>query len=174
MPLRLIKKIFRFTATVCLSIALIWGLTIWYFASRGPTVIREVEFYEVDGLTTTALKEQIHPDELAGFSALTQIDVTWNALCQVTLRSTITLPRHTRLQDLGDLQQESWKSYLAALRRHEFTHQYHGERAAKDVAANFCIGGNHILGYWMAQSEIFDHETNHGATDGVRLDLWTQ
>ena len=174
MRVRLIKGVFRFVAIACLSSALIWGLAIGYFASRGPTLIKEVEFYDVDGLTTNVLKEQIHPVELSGYSALTYMTLTWNALCQVELHSTITLPRHTRLQDLGELQQQSWKRYLAALRRHEYTHQYHGERAAKEVAANFCIGGHYILGYWMAQTEIFDHKTRHGAKDGVRLDLWTQ
>lgn len=172
MPIRLFKRAFRFVAMACLLFMLSWGLAIWYFSSRGPTLIKEVEFYDVDGLTTNVLKEQIHPVELSGHSALTYMNVTWNALCQVELHATITLPRHTRLQELGELQQQSWKTYLAALRRHEYTHQYHGERAAKEVAANYCIGGQYITGYWWAQTEIFDHKTRHGAKDGVRLDLW--
>ncbi|WP_161492599.1 DUF922 domain-containing protein [Pseudophaeobacter leonis] len=169
----LAKRGVKGVLAVGLLAALLWGACVVHFVQRGPVLLKSVEFYQVDALTREGLLQQLSQRGPRGYDGLTEWQITWNWLCRGELRSRITLPKHTRLAELGPLQQDSWKAYLAALRRHEFTHQYHGERAAKEVAENACLGAKFIVGYWMAQTEIFDLRTNHGAKDGLQLNLWT-
>ncbi len=167
------KRVFKGVLAGGVLAVFVWAACVTYFARRGPVLTKEVAFYDLDALTREGLLQQISQRGPNGYDGVTEWQITWNWLCRVELRSRITLPKHTRLADLGPLQQNSWKAYLAALRRHEFTHQYHGERAAKEVAENACIGARFIVGYWQAQTEIFDLRTNHGAKDGVQFNLWT-
>jgi predicted secreted Zn-dependent protease len=169
----LAKRFFKAVLAAALLAIVVWAACVVYFVRRGPVLLKSIEFYDVDALTREGLRQQISQRGPKGYDGLTDWGVSVDWLCRVELRSTITLPKHTRLADLGSLQRGSWKAYLAALRRHEFTHQYHGEMAAKEVVQNACLGAKYIIRYWIAQTEIFDLRTGHGAKDGVQLKLWT-
>ncbi len=117
-------------------------------ASVGPTIVEDVEYYDVAGSTSEQVRaslEKVRPLGRRGVraDALTSMDVSWQFQlakgeggCAVVslatkLNAVITLPRWTDRQ-AGTSLTERWDRYSNALKRHE---EGHMEIGREGVAA---------------------------------------
>ena len=131
------------------------------------------------------------------FDGLTKWHVTWTyryapteAGCKFTeintsVEGTTTLPRWVDGDSATNSLIRKWQNYIAALRLHEDGHYAHGVGAAKeieDLGQSFHVSDNcstiakkfndqasSILEKYMAMDAIYDHDTNHGQTQGARF-----
>lgn len=103
----------------------------------------------------------------------------------VSVDGTIALPRWVGGEDASNALSRKWQNFLAALRLHEDGHYALGVRAAKeieDLGQSFHVSGNcstigkafndqagSILEKYKAMNALYDHDTNHGQTQGAEF-----
>lgn len=131
------------------------------------------------------------------FDALTQWHVAWTYRyvsttegckfieIRTSVDGTTTLPRWVDGDSASNSLIRKWQSYMAALRLHEDGHYAHGVGAAKeieDLGQSFHVSDNcsaigkafndqadSILEKYKAMDATYDHDTNHGQTQGARF-----
>jgi predicted secreted Zn-dependent protease len=121
-------------------------------AAARPSISAREQYYDIDGSSAGALRDQIHrlgPKDESGqaHDALTVWDLEWTyhdapgpggcALrdVHVTLTVTITLPRWTPPETAEPTLRASWRSYLEHVKLHEGGHRAIAERNARDLLA---------------------------------------
>jgi len=142
-------------------------LKLWY-----PLAVNESEkvvYYRVTATNRPDMIAQIAELGPNGAAGLTEWQVRWNWVCKVSLNTTITLPRHDNLDTLSTAQRESWQVFVQKLHLHERSHQFNGQRAARDIARHYCMNADSIWKYWVQADVVFDHVSRHGERDGVVL-----
>lgn len=157
--------------TSCLLLVLIAG---WLAYLPHQTIPHEeaIEYYDLDALSYEELKQQLlerGPPGPHGTMGLTEWSVSWSWACKVSVRTHIILPRHIRPEGMNARQRQNWATFLVSLRLHERIHQHHGLQAAQEIAENRCIGADHILRYWVAETHLFDLRRDHGHSEGLVL-----
>lgn len=100
----------------------------------------------------------------------------------VAFRSRIRLPRWDPPDDADPALVSEWRSFVAALRDHEYGHRDIGARAARDVLRRLrslrldrCDGmedranavAHRILDRYREREDEYDRETNHGERQGA-------
>jgi len=117
-----------------------------------PSIVAAEQYYDIDGSSTGALRNQIDrlgPKDESGKSqdALTVWSIEWafgtaqrGDSCvlrdvKVTLNVAITLPRWKPPATASADVLKSWQTYLKAVRLHEAGHRTIAERNARDVTA---------------------------------------
>lgn len=104
---------------------------------------------------------------------------------QTSIEGTITLPRWTDGDSASNRLRKKWQTYLAALRVHEDGHYSHGVGAAReveDLGRSYHVAGTcsaigrtfndlagSIVEKYKAMDVAYDHDTNHGQTQGARF-----
>jgi predicted secreted Zn-dependent protease len=88
----------------------------------------------------------------------------------VDLEVTYTLPRHSNLRELPAGIRRDWSKMRAALKAHEEQHGAHGIAAAHEIADADCAEAKAIIRKYNLADLRLDRMTQHGLTQGVRLD----
>ncbi len=121
-------------------------------AAARPTLVATEQYYDIDGSSAGALRDQIGrlgPKDESGKShdALTVWNLEWtyrtaqqDAGCllsdvRVTLNVSVTLPRWTPPSAATAQVRQSWQTYLKNVRVHEAGHRTIAERNARDLTA---------------------------------------
>jgi predicted secreted Zn-dependent protease len=120
-------------------------------AALRPTITVREQYYDIDGSSTGALRDQIHrlgpKDGGQSRDALTVWNLEWAykeapsgdgcALkdVRVTLDVAITLPRWAAPQGVAPEVVAAWRKYLEHVRQHEAGHRAIAERNARDLTA---------------------------------------
>jgi len=117
-----------------------------------PYLVAHEQYYDIDGASAGALRDQIHrlgPKDESGKSqdALTVWSLEWaystapqDAGCalkdvRVTLNVSVTLPRWTPPATASAQLRQSWQTYLQNVKRHEAGHRAIAEGNARDLTA---------------------------------------
>lgn len=154
---------------------LIWRLLIVLLvafpgsvAEAKPKITVTTEYYTVTGSTIEELRKQMTEKGPNGFWGYAEWRVNWSSTCQVHLRITYTYPRWANRDKASPKLRSRWDKYIANLITHEKRHGTHGRNAAAEIDRTRCnkdpVG---IARRWSKQDEIYDKETNHGATQGA-------
>jgi len=125
--------------------------------------------YAVYGKTAEALRHQMSARGPHGYWAYTNWTVRWSRDCHVSLRISLRLPRLGNPASVPAALRARFDTMLRHLRRHEDGHMQNGRSAAAAIAAAHCVGANAIIQYWAEQDDIYDRQTDHGATQGAVL-----
>ena len=121
-------------------------------AAARPSIVASEQYYDIDGSSAGALRNQISrlgPKDESGKSqdALTVWSIEWvygtaqrGDSCvlrdvKVTLTVAVTLPRWKPPATASAELQKSWQAYLKAVRLHEAGHRTIAERNAREVMA---------------------------------------
>jgi predicted secreted Zn-dependent protease len=119
-------------------------------AAARPAIVATEQYYDIDGSSTGALRDQINrlgPKDESGKArdALTVWSVEWSYTAtsrpdgcvlrdvKVTLNVAVTLPRWKPPATVSPEVVKSWQAYLRAVRLHEAGHRAISERNARDV-----------------------------------------
>ncbi|MEM1307035.1 MAG: DUF922 domain-containing protein [Pseudomonadota bacterium] len=140
-------------------------------AMAGPSVRVTTQTYAIRGRTAAQLKQQMARRGPQGYWAYARWNVRWTANCKVTVRVRYTMPRWANKASGSARLRQKWRRMMRALRAHENQHGRHGIQAARELVRTRCRGNPHaVVARWAAQDRIFDQRTNHGVSQGVRLD----
>lgn len=121
-------------------------------AAARPAVVATEQYYDIDGSSTGALRDQISrlgPKDESGKSqdALTVWSIEWGYVptsrpdgcvlrdVKVTLNVAVTLPRWKPPATASSEVVKAWQAYLKAVRLHEVGHRAIAERNAREVLA---------------------------------------
>ncbi len=130
-------------------------------------VEEETVYYSVSGSSVLELRAEMKAGGPYGWWGYTRWSVDWDADCNVKLRVSITLPRHTDPNSMPLNVRSRWNVMLSGLTAHEKQHARHGHRAAEQIARQECKGAYSTILKWRFQDRLFDWKTDHGALDGV-------
>ena len=128
-----------------MTITVLVGLVSLAFA--GPAVITDSDYYDIEGLTATELREQMNINGVVWtdgniYDAYTGWDVKWHYQYRLTgdgcfMKSVATtlnvvfrLPRWTNYAEAPGPLQQKWDAYMRSLRRHENGHKDIGIQTA--------------------------------------------
>ena len=162
---------------------------------------QDVDFYDVNGMTEPAIAESLRRDaplSLDGFQGETTFVFEWRydydkigkngdttqcrvRKARVEIDIEVTLPRHRRIERAPDDIQATWRTFAAALERHEMNHA----RDFADIGAMIPEALNGLTGPCVSIEEIanakgmefvdraqkaaddYDARTNHGQSEGT-------
>ncbi len=82
----------------------------------------------------------------------------------------MTLPRLMFETRLPEADRALVQQAFLALANHEENHARMGLLAAEDVQRRGCADADETVTYWMSKNDDYDRETQHGYSEGVRLD----
>lgn len=153
-------------AAVFLALALTLGATM---VEAKPKVSVVEKTYAVDATTASALVKQMGQRGPNGFWAYTDWYVNWTGSCDLSVKITYTMPKHKNEAKLDPALRENWKTFLAALRKHEEKHGAHGIQAAQEIEQTKCANGDAVIKKWSNQGKLLDKRTDHGKKEGVVL-----
>jgi len=162
------------------------------------TLTIDIVYYGVVGTSADELRAQLDSRGPTGrHDAYTDWWVQWRYDCahtanacnvrslRVNVDATITFPHWTPPGDVSPELEEQWRAYLAALAIHEDGHTKIALEAANEIATALSslpaypscaelertadATGERILERYRQQELNYDHETEHGATQGARF-----
>lgn len=139
-------------------------------AFADPMVRIETETYEVSATTLDGLKAQMREHGPDGFWAQTRWHIKWSNDCAVNLDITFTLPKHSNPDAMPADTRRIWGAMRSALNAHEKQHAAHGMRAAEEISEARCSQAKAIIRKYNRADLRLDRRTEHGRTQGVRLD----
>ena len=142
-----LKIMFRYLSGL-MAITLLVGLVS--LAVAGPAVIIDYDYYDIDGLTATELREQMNINGVVWtdgniYDAYTGWDVKWQYQYRLTgdgcfmksvaatLNVVFRLPRWTNYAEASGPLQQKWDAYMRSLRRHENGHKDIGIQTAVEI-----------------------------------------
>lgn len=138
-------------------------------ALASPRITELTKTYPVSALTAQGLRREMGSYGPGRFWALTQWDIRWDSKCNVTVRVTYTLPKHTNPGGMPTLVAGAWNRMLRNLVAHERLHGANGIAAAKEISTARCRGAKKILRKYQNADRTLDRETQHGSRAGVVL-----
>ena len=128
------------------------------------------QFYDIDGRTARELKAAMAESGPQGYWAYTTWYVQWSGDCRVSVKIDYIMPHWADRADGDARLQAEWDRMIEHLWEHEKGHAQHGIEAAREIEASHCAGDPHtITDRWANEDNVYDDETNHGVTQGVRL-----
>ena len=138
--------------------------------AAAPTMQERLSYYPVSGRNLGELRRDMAQNGPNGFWGYTSWYVEWSASCDVSLRIDITMPQLKRPERLSPQDLAIWQRMEAALLAHERLHAAHGVAAAREIHDAKCRNAQAIIQKWAQQDRVLDQTTQHGRTQGVRLD----
>ena len=139
-------------------------------AVAAPQMTESLIHYPVSGDNLGELRREMEQNGPNGFWGYTRWWIEWSKRCEVTLTTTITMPRLEQPERLSARDLVIWQRMEAALYAHERLHAAHGIAAAREIHQAGCRNARAIINKWARQDRILDRTTRHGRTQGVRLD----
>lgn len=139
-------------------------------AAAAPMMQENLTHYSVSGRNLGELRREMAQNGPNGFWGYTRWHVEWSASCEVRLRIDITMPRLARPERLSQGDLRIWQRMETALMTHERQHAAHGVAAAREIHDANCRNAQAIIQKWAQQDRVLDRRTQHGRTEGVRLD----
>lgn len=182
-----------------------WLQVAWYPTSGTPVMAAEHSVtYDIAGTTTAELWQDIarhgpvDPATGAHFAGDLRWEVRWNyhlddapGSCRVgsidvTIESTMTIPRWTNAGLGPEALQVAWSVFLSRLKLHESGHRDNAVKAAQAVreaiagaagqaatcgglAARLNAAAHDAFQHWKKLDQDYDASTRHGITQGAVL-----
>lgn len=176
-----------------LAIALLTSL--FSIARAEPNIQSETHYYEVDGKTARAIRQDMNRKRSGDYDAYTKWWINWHfywkespAQCALTRAKVdaaikFTLPKLASRSKANQEAKQRWQSYYQALIAHENGHRDLGIQAANvieealltmDSAASCALLekqanalAHGIIDEYIAKNKQYDLDTNHGINTGA-------
>jgi predicted secreted Zn-dependent protease len=171
------------------------------FSQNPVRLDQDVTYYDVRGMTEPEIAQSLRrdaPRSLDGFQGETTFYFEWRydydqigargetTLCEVSkarveIKIEVTLPRHRTIARAPDAVEEAWRTFIAALERHEMNHarDFAEIGAMMPEALNGLTGpcssiedianakGMDYVDRAQKSADDYDAATNHGETEGT-------
>jgi len=170
-------------------------------AQNAVQIDQDVVYYNVRGMTEQEIAQSLHrdaPRSLDGFQGETTFFFEWRydydqvgargdtphcevSKARVAIEIEVTLPRHRTIARAPDDVEETWRTFAAALERHELNHarDFAGIGAMIPEALNGLTGpcssieeianakGMEYVDRAQKAADDYDARTNHGQSEGT-------
>lgn len=134
-----------------------------------PVVTEQTKYYEIQGTTGRALKNQMRHLGPKSFWAYTEWHTRWSSRCEVKVEFTFTYPVLKGRSAIPKKLLRQWDQMMELLTIHENGHAEIVLQAARNIEAAQCVNAMKIFKKGNQASDQYDIDTRHGRNQGVGL-----